>query len=184
MPMRFTPCDPVHAATFTSGSREEIEARHRYCSLAWGEQLFNEVLAARFASGNTVELLEDHLDYVLGAARRMLALGVSHYDYLALKQSEPNLADAFAHADAVPRNSLRGDGARRFLSPVVRAEASTPAKIGAAERGFSYPQRAARANAPAPAPNSRAQPRNARNPALARGHVRNAGGRGRGANRA
>lgn len=77
------------------------------------------------------------------------------YDYLALRQSEPNLADAFSQADAVPRNSLRGDGARRFISRDARAEKNASAKIGAAERGFTYPQRAKRSNAPAPARGSR-----------------------------
>lgn len=118
-PMPFTSCDPVHTTTFTSGSRDEFEARHWYCSLAWSQQIFNDILDARNATGNTQELLEEFLDYLLGATRRVYALGVSLYDYLALRQSEPNLADAFAHADAVPRNSLRGDGARRFLSRVV-----------------------------------------------------------------
>jgi len=149
LPMPFTPSDPVHTATFTVGSRDEIEARHWYCSLAWSEQIFNEALAARHGSGHTVELLIEHLDWLVGATRRVFALGVSRYDYLALRQSEPNLADAFAHADAVPRNSLRGDGARRFLSRVVRAEAHASAKIGAAERGYAYPQRANRVAAPA-----------------------------------
>lgn len=39
LPVPFTPCDPVHAATFTVGSRDEIETRHWYCSLAWTQQL-------------------------------------------------------------------------------------------------------------------------------------------------
>jgi len=155
LPMPFTPSDPVHTATFTVGSRDEIEARHWYCSLAWSEQIFNEALAARHASGNTVELLTEHLDWLVGATRRVFALGVSRYDYLALRQSEPNLADAFAHADAVPRNSLRGDGARRFLSRVVRQEATVSAKIGAAERGYTNPQRGPRV----PAAGALAHPR-------------------------
>ena len=75
--------------------------------------------------------------YLSSAIRRIYALGVSRYDYLALRQSEPNLADAFTHADAVPRNSLRGDGARRFIARVIRAETTASAKIGAAERGFA-----------------------------------------------
>jgi len=120
LPMPFTPSDPVHTATFTIGSRDEIEARHWYCSLALSEQIF-ETFAARHASNKTVELLAENLDYVIGATRRVKALCVSRYDYLALRQSEPNFAHAFAHADAVPRNSLRGDGARRFISRVLRA---------------------------------------------------------------
>lgn len=149
MPMPFTPADPVHTVTFPVGSRDELEARHWYCSLAWTEHVYNDVLAARHSTGHTVDLLLEQLEYVVGATRRIYALGVSRYDYLALRQSEPNLADAFAHADAVPRNSLRGDGARRFLSRVARAETHASAKIGAAERGFAYPQRANRAAAPA-----------------------------------
>ncbi|KAK1867272.1 hypothetical protein I4F81_009779 [Pyropia yezoensis] len=135
MPMPFTPADPVHTATFPVGSRDELEARHWYCSLAWLEQLYNDALAARHSTGHTVDALYEQLEYVVGSTRRIHALGVSRYDYLALRQSEPNLADAFAHADAVPRNSLRGDGARRFLSRVARAETHASAKIGAAERG-------------------------------------------------
>lgn len=141
LPMPFTPSDPVHTATFNVGSRDEIEARHWYCVLAWLQQVFSDCLDARFARGNTVAHLEELLDYLVGATRRVFALGVSRYDYLALRQSEPSLADAFAHSDAVPRNSLRGDGARRFISRVVRAETTASAKIGAAERGYSYPNR-------------------------------------------
>lgn len=168
LPMPFTPSDPVHTATFNVGSRDEIEARHWYCVLAWTQQIFNDCLDARFARGNTVAHLEGLLEYLVGATRRVFALGVSRYDYLALRQSEPSLADAFAHSDAVPRNSLRGDGARRFISRVVRAETTASAKIGAAERGYSYNNRGGRANGPA-------APRNAN-----RGH--NAGGGGGGAN--
>jgi len=189
MPMPFTPCDPVHSATFTTGSRDELEARHWYCTLAWTQSVFNAVLAAHHASGNAVELLEELVAYLVGAVRRVYALGVSRYDYLALRQSEPNLADAFAHADAVPRNSLRGDGARRFISRVVRAEAHASAKVGAAERGYSFPQHAARAAAPAPAPRARSP---ARGGGGSRGGLggrggrggRGGGGRGRGGGRA
>jgi len=35
LPMPFTPREPVHAATFHVGSRDEIETRHCYCSLTW-----------------------------------------------------------------------------------------------------------------------------------------------------
>eukprot|EP00168_Porphyra_purpurea_P010779 TRINITY_DN2687_c0_g1_i2.p2 TRINITY_DN2687_c0_g1~~TRINITY_DN2687_c0_g1_i2.p2 ORF type:complete len:376 (-),score=85.04 TRINITY_DN2687_c0_g1_i2:14-1141(-) len=151
LPMPFTPTDPVHTATFQVGSRDEIEARHWYCVLAWLQQIFNDTLDVRFARGNTVATYEELVDYLVGATRRTYALGVSRYDYLALRQSEPSLADAFAHADAVPRNSLRGDGARRFISRVVRAETTASAKIGAAERGYSYPHRGGRATPQAPA---------------------------------
>lgn len=160
LPMPFTPCDPVHTATFTVGSRDEIEARHWYCSLSWTQQIYNDVLDAKFAIGNTKEYLEELVDYLVSATRRIYAIGVSRYDYLALRQSEPNLADAFAHADAVPRNSLRGDEARRFISRVVRAETHASAKIGAAERGYTYPQRANRMHAPAPPRGGRGGPAN------------------------
>jgi len=140
MPVPFTPADPVHTTTFTAGSRDENEARRWYCALAWTEQTFNELLAAHTRDGNTLEGLQELVAYLVSATRRIYALGVSRYDFLALRQSEPHLADAFAHADAVPRNSLRGDGARRFISRVVRAETAASAKIGAAERGFGYRQ--------------------------------------------
>jgi len=144
MPVPFTPADPVHTTTFTAGSRDESEARRWYCALAWTEQTFNELLAAHTRDGNTLEGLQELVAYLVSATRRIYALGVSRYDFLALRQSEPHLADAFAHADAVPRNSLRGDGARRFISRVVRAETAASAKIGAAERGFGYSQRGGR----------------------------------------
>lgn len=171
MPVPFTQCDPVHASMLAPAKRGDAKARHWYCFLTWAEQLL-PVLAARFSDGNTVELLHDHLDYVLVGARCIFALGVRRYDYLALRQSETGLTDAFAHANAFPRNSLRGDGARRFLSRVVRAETSASAKIGAAERGCSYPQRAFRVAAPAPSTPS------------GRGCGRSGGGRGHGAIRA
>lgn len=158
LPMPFTPCDPVHTATFTIGSRDEIEARHWYCSPSWTQQIYNDVLDAKFAVGNTKEYLEELFDYLVSANRSIYAIGVSRYAYLALWQSEPNLADAFAYADAVPRNSLRGDGARRFIFRVVRAETHASAKIGAAERGYTYPQRGNRAHAPAPPRGGRGGP--------------------------
>lgn len=191
MPMPFTPADPVHTATFSVGSRDELEARHWYCSLAWTEQLFNDALAAQHTDGPTVALLEEQLEYIVGATRRIYALGVSRYDYLALRQSEPNLADAFSHADAVPRNSLRGDGARRFLSRVARAETTASAKVGAAERGFSYPQRANRAAAPTQGARARSPARAGRGGGGGRvaggargGRGGGGGGRGRGGGRA
>eukprot|EP00170_Pyropia_yezoensis_P007143 contig_29147_g7165 len=91
LPMPFTPCDPVHASTFTAGSREEIEARHWYCTLSWLQQVYNDVLDAKHAIGNTKEYLEELIDFLVPATRRIYALGVSRYDYLALRQSEPNL---------------------------------------------------------------------------------------------
>lgn len=170
LPMPFTPCDPVHASTFTPGSRDELEARQWYCSLAWTQNVYNDLLAAQHADGNTKELLQELVDYLVCATRRIYALGVSRYDFLALRQSEPKLADAFAHADAVPRNSLRGDGARRFISRVVRAEAAASAKVGAAERGYSYSRRSS--TAPTPATRTRSPAR--------RGGGSGSGGGGRG----
>lgn len=38
-PMHFTPADPVHTTTFPGGSRDELVARHWYCSLAWTEHV-------------------------------------------------------------------------------------------------------------------------------------------------
>ncbi|KAK1861241.1 hypothetical protein I4F81_003825 [Pyropia yezoensis] len=79
LPMPFTPCDPVHTATFTIGSRDEIEARHLYCTLAWTQSAFNDLLAAQHAIGNTKELLEELVEYLVGATRRIYALGVSRW---------------------------------------------------------------------------------------------------------
>lgn len=80
------------------------------------------------------------------------ALGVSRYDYLAMRQSEPALAEALAHAYAVLRNTLRGDGERRYLSRVARQDLHASANLWAAERGFSYSHRGARPAARAAAP--------------------------------
>lgn len=90
LPMPFTPCDPVHAATFTVGSRDELEARQWYCSLAWTQNVYNDLLAAQHADANTKEVLQELIDYLVCATRRIYALGVSRYDFLALRQSEPN----------------------------------------------------------------------------------------------
>ncbi len=146
MPIPFTPDDNVHTATFHAGSRDEIEARHWYCSLAWAQQLHNDVPDAKYNTGRSDGDTAELLTYILCGINRLYAIGVSRYDYLALKLSEPALAEAFAHSDAVPRNTLRGDGARRYLSRVVRQETHATAKLGAAERGFGYsgrPQRVA-----------------------------------------
>lgn len=138
MPVPFTPDDNVHTATFNIGSRDEVEARHWYCSLAWAQQLHNDVLDAKYRKDRSPDDTAELLTYILCGINRLYAIGVSRYDYLALKQSEPALAEAFAHSDAVPRNTLRGDGARRYLSRVVRQETHATAKLGAAERGFAY----------------------------------------------
>lgn len=76
---------------------------------------------------------------------RLHALGVSRYDYLAMRQSEPALAEAFAHTYAVLRNTPRRDGARRYLSRVARQGTQASAKLGAAEHGFSYSHHGGRA---------------------------------------
>lgn len=142
MPVPFTPDDNVHSSTFNAGSCDEIEARHWYCSLAWTQSIHNELLDAHHASSSSADDTARIISYALCGINRLYAIGVSRYDYLALKQSEPALAEAFAHSDAVPRNTLRGDGARRYLSRVIRQETHASAKIGAAERGFSYGPRA------------------------------------------
>ncbi|KAK1857844.1 hypothetical protein I4F81_000458 [Pyropia yezoensis] len=133
LPVPFTPVDSVQTATVHIGSRDKVEARHWYCSLAWRQQIFNDCLDARFTRGNTVASLELFINHLVEATRRVYALGVSLYDYLALRRSEPSLADAFANSEAVLWNSLRGDGARRFLS---RAEAQACLRRpGASVRG-------------------------------------------------
>jgi len=142
MPVPFSPDDNVHASTFPANSRDEQEARHWYCILAWLQLTHNEALDSFHATGRDPEEVKQLLEYLLCSINRTYAIGVSRYDYLALRQSEPALAEAFAHSDAVPRNTLRGDGARRYLSRVVRQETHASAKIGAAERGFSYGNRA------------------------------------------
>lgn len=189
MPVPFSPDDGVHNTTFAIGSRDEIEARHWYCSLAWTQLIYNEALAARSTTDVSVARLREVIEYFTCSLRRLYALGVSRYDYLSLRQTEPALAEAFSHADAVPRNTLRGDGARRYLARVARQETHVTAKLGAADRGFVYPHRggrvAASATATAAAPkqpdtaDGRRQPRGGGQP---RGAGR--GGRGRGAGRA
>jgi len=141
MPVPFAPDDNVHSATFPNGGRDEVEARHWYCILAWLQHTHNEALDGHHAVDRTPEEDKQLVEFLLCALNRTYAIGVSRYDYLALRQSEPALAEAFAHSDAVPRNTLRGDGARRYLSRVVRQETLASAKIGAAERGFSYGSR-------------------------------------------
>ena len=138
LPVPFSPEDTRHAATFTAGSRDEYEARAWYQSLAWTERLSN-TLQAYLYGDDAVDDAE--LATLLLSARRIYALGAARYDFLALRQTEPGLADAFAHATAVPRNTLRGSSARDFLARVARAEVYASAKIGAAARGFRAPTR-------------------------------------------
>lgn len=143
MPVPFAPDDNVHSATFPNGGRDELEARRWYCTLAWVQHAHNEALDGHHAVDSTPDDDKQLIEFLLCALNRTYAIGVSRYDYLALRQSEPAMAEAFAHSDAVPRNPLRGDGARRYLSRVVRQETLASAKIGAAERGFSYSSRTA-----------------------------------------
>ena len=145
LPVPFSPEDTRHDATFTAGSRDEHEARTWYQSLALTERLSNS-LQAYLYSDDTVDDAE--LASLLLSTRRIYALGAARYDFLALRQSEPDLADAFAHATAVPRNTLRGSNARDFLARVSRAEVRASAKIGAAARGFRAPARGSRRSNP------------------------------------
>jgi len=138
LPVPFAPEDTRHASTFPGGSRDEHEARAWYQSLAWLEQHAN-VLQTLLYSDKEVD--DTELVALLLSARRIYSLGAARYDFLALRQSEPGLADAFAHATAVPRNTLRGSSAREFLARVARAEVHASAKIGAASRGFRAPPR-------------------------------------------
>lgn len=142
MPVPFTPDDNVHSSTFNAGSGDEMEARNWYCSLAWTQSIHNELLDAHHASDRSADDTARIISYVLCGISRLYAIRVSRYDYLALKQSEPALAEAFADSYAVPHNTLRGDGARQYLSRVVHHKIQASAKIGAAERGFSYRPRA------------------------------------------
>jgi len=138
LPVPFAPEDTRHASTFPGSSRDEHEARAWYQSLAWLEQHAN-VLQTLLYSDKEVD--DAQLAALLLSARRIYSLGAARYDFLALRQSEPGLADAFAHATAVPRNTLRGSSAREFLARVSRAEVHASAKIGAAARGFRAPPR-------------------------------------------
>lgn len=137
MPVPFSLSDAVHAAIFSVDSRDEREARHLYCSLTWTDQMFDDALTALHAWGATVPLLKELLKYTINASRRVYALGVWHYDCLAFWQSTPTLAEAISHADTVPRDSLRGNGPRLFLSRGTRAEKHASANVRAAERGIS-----------------------------------------------
>jgi len=137
----------------------------------------------------SVDRLKELFEFFTCALRRLHALGVSRYDYLALRQSEPALAEAFSHADAVPRNTLRGDCACRHLSRVARQETHASAKLGAAERGFSYVGRGGGRAAPMASPAGGGGPRQPDGPDGRRqgrggGAARGGrGGRGRGGGR-
>jgi len=138
LPVPFKPVDNVHATDFATGSRDEHEARQWYQLLAWVQQLHNDALRTQHTAGLTVSQYSAFTDYVSVSSRRIFAIGAARYDYLAMRQTEPSLAEAYAHADAIPRNGRRGEGARRFLAGVVRQEAYATAKLGALERGFHY----------------------------------------------
>jgi len=138
LPVPFAPEDTRHSSSFPSGSRDEHEARARYQSLAWLKQ-HASVLQTLLYSDKEVE--DTELVALLLSARRIFSLGAARYDFLALRQSESGIADAFAHATAVTRNTLRGSSAREFLARVARAEVHASAKIGAASRGFRVPPR-------------------------------------------
>lgn len=98
----------------------------------WTQQLYNETLTVRPATDVTADSHRSVIEYLICALRRLYALGISRYNYLALRQTEPAHAKAFPHADAVPLNTLRGDGARRYLTLVARQETHATAKLGVA----------------------------------------------------
>lgn len=138
MPVRFAPVDNAHATDFTAGSRDEHDARQWYQVLAWLQQLHNDALRTQHARGLSTSQHAACINYVTCSRRRIFNLGTARYDYLAMRQTEPALAEAYAHAAAIPRNRRRGKGARRFLAGVVRQEAYAEAKLGALSRGFAY----------------------------------------------
>lgn len=131
----FNPEDSSQAATFLSSSRDDHEARAWYKTLVWKEEMCKFLLGL-FYRNEPVD--SDALATALFTGRRIYELGKMCYDFLALRQSEPNLAEAVAHSTAEPRNMLCGAGARGFLVRVNRAGVHAAAKIGAAERGLSY----------------------------------------------
>lgn len=120
MPVLFAPDDNVHSATLPGGGRYEVEACHCYCILAWLQYIHNEALDGDHATDRSPADDKQLIEFLLCSLHRTYAIGVSRYDHLALRQSEKALAEAFAHSDAVPRDTLRGDGARRYLSPLLR----------------------------------------------------------------
>jgi len=138
LPVPFKPVDNVHATDSAVGSRDEHEARHWYQLLAWLQQLHNDALRIQNTAELTLPQYGAFADYVSVSSRRIFAIGAARYDYLSMRQNEPSLAEAYPHADAIPRNGRRGEGARRFLAGVVRQEAYASAKLGALERGFNY----------------------------------------------
>ena len=138
LPVPFKPVDNVHATDFAAGSRDVHEARQWYHLLAWVQQLHNDSLRVQHSADLTVQQYAAFTDYVSVGSRRIFAIGAARYDYLAMRQTELSLAEAYAHADAILRNGRRDEGARRFLAGVFRQEAYASAKLGALERGFSY----------------------------------------------
>lgn len=53
LPVPFTPVDSVQTATVHIGSRDKVEARHWYCSLAWRQQSGNPSSSAKGGTGQT-----------------------------------------------------------------------------------------------------------------------------------
>jgi len=191
LPVPFKPVDNVHAADFSAGSRDEHEARQWYQLLAWVQQLHNDALRVQHTADLTVSQYVSFTDYVSVSSRRIFAIGAARYDYLAMRQTEPSLAEAYAHADAIPRNGRRGEGARRFLAGVVRQEAYASAKLGAMERGFTYGGRRGGRSGRGGGGGHTSEPRHgggggggARAPPGGRGGGAERGGRGRGRGRA
>lgn len=166
LPLPFKPVDNVHATDFTPGSRDEHEARHWYLSLAWLEQLNNDTNRDIHSRIRTPTEHADVLVYTASCARRVYSIGAARYDYLSMRQTEPALAEAYAHADAIPRNGRRGDGAHRIIAGVVRPEAYASSKLGAIERGFSYC--GGRGGSSSSRPTTSREPRSSDSPAGAR----------------
>lgn len=138
LPVPFRPIFHMYASEFTMGSRDEHEWRTLYQILAWQQNLFHEALRFRHVLEFSPDPVVDFLDYIAVSMRRVFSLAAAGYDYLALRRSEPGLAEAYAHADTVPRKGPCSDVAHLFLSSVVRQEAYNTTKLGAMERDFAY----------------------------------------------
>ena len=93
LPVPFKPVDNVHATDFASGSRDEHEARHWYQLLAWVQQLHKDALRVQHTADLTVQQYAAFTDYVSVSSRRIFSIGAARYDYLAMRQTEPSLAE-------------------------------------------------------------------------------------------
>lgn len=82
----FAPDDSVHSATFPNGGRDEVEAPHWYCTLAWLQHAHNEALDGHHAVDRSPDYDKQLIEFLLCALNRTYAIGVSRYDYLALRQ--------------------------------------------------------------------------------------------------